>query len=364
MESGPLLQRRKRGIRVIQTQEVRSVDDEKKLVTKEDVLKRIIALNFDYVLYHKHLGRECVIGYIGDRGGGKSAGSATYGFINFMLDDLPVWSNMLIQYGIEVSNNLAREATGGLLKTGGKIIYKSIPLDKAALLRLDDTYRDGCLVIEEINVQFANARRFMANTNIDFNEVCQQLRKFNTSLAYNVIDEMFVDSQLRALTDIFVKTHDKAFELNNMVHHTQKGNDFSWRVYPWTGYLAGEENKYSVTKKPLPPVTFHFTKLHGLFDSTQHQEKGIYTQSRAESSKEMKEYMDEWQWLAEKAIDIKEKAIKNGNNMLQPHELPPLVGKPLTKAIREMLKVWGIYWDNTSKCYSVENFELPVCVSK
>lgn len=344
----------------MQTQEVRSVDDKKPLKTKEDVLKRIIALNFDYVLYHKYLNRECVIGAIGDRGGGKSAATSTWGFINFMLDDLPVWSNMEISFGIQVGNEIVKEATGGLVKTGGMVVYKSLPLDKVALLRLDDTYRNGCLVIEEINVQFANARRFMANTNIDFNEVCQQLRKFNTSLAYNVIDEMFVDSQLRALTDVFIKTYDKAFELNNIIHETAKGNDFSWRVYPWTGYFAGEENKYSVTKKPLPPVTFHFTKLHGLFDSTKHQEKGIYSQSRAESSKEITEYMDEWQWLVDKVKAIKEA----GYEFIEPVKLPRLIGRPISRQIREHLKEWGIAYDRTTQCYAVNDFDLETDTDK
>ena len=338
---------------MLQTQEVPLVDETKKEKTKEDILKRIIALNFEYILYHKHLNREAVIGVIGDRGGGKSAASATWGFINFMLDGLPVWSNMEISFGITVDDEIARELSGGDLKTGGMVVYKSLPLDKVALLRLDDTYRNGCLVIEEINVQFANARRFMANTNIDFNEVCQQLRKFNTSMVYNVIDEMFVDIQLRSLTDVFIKTYDKAFEINNLIHGTEKGNDFSWRVYPWTGYLAGEENKYSVTKKPLPPVTFHFKNLHGLFDSTKHQAKGLYSQSRAESSKETKDYMDEWAWLAEKAIAIKEA----GYTTIERHELPHLIGRPLTKAIRDMLAVWGIYYDKSNR-YIVEDYDI------
>ena len=352
MVNGRELNLKRKGIKVLQTQEVPLVDETKKAKTKEDNLKRIVALHFEYILYHEHINREAVIGVIGDRGGGKSAASATWGLINFMLDDKPVWSNMDISFGIKVDDEIARELTDGRLKTGGLVVYKSLPLDKTALLRLDDTYRDGCLVIEEINVQFANARRFMANTNIDFNQVCQQLRKFNTSLIYNVIDEMFVDVQLRSLTDVFIKTHDKAFEINNLIHRTEKGNDFSWKVYPWTGYFAGEENKYEVTKKTLPLVTFHFASLHGLFDSTKHQEKGIYSQSRAESSKEMKDYMDEWQWLADKAIAIKEA----GYEFIEPSELPYLIGRPVTKPIKEMLSVWGILWDNNAQCYSLDRF--------
>ena len=340
---------------MLQTQEVRLVDEPRKAKTKEDNLKRIVALHFEYILYHEHLKRETVIGVIGDRGGGKSAASATWGFINFMLDDKPVWSNMKISFGIKVDDEIARELSGGDLKTGGLVVYKSLPLDKTALLRLDDTYRDGCLVIEEINVQFANARRFMANTNIDFNLVCQQLRKFNTSLVYNVIDEMFVDIQLRSLTDVFIKTHDKAFEINNLIHKTEKGNDFSWKVYPWTGYFAGEENKYEFTKKTLPLVTFHFASLHGLFDSTKHQEKGVYSQPRAESSKEMKEYMDKWEWLTEKAIALK----GSEQDHYESYELSQFLGRPLTKPIKAELRTWGIYWDNREQWYVINHDNEP-----
>ena len=99
---------------MLQTQEFPLVDETKREKTKEDILKRIIALNFEYILYHKHLNRDAVIGVIGDRGGGKSATSATWGFINFMLDGLPVWSNMEISFGITVDDEIAREFPAGI----------------------------------------------------------------------------------------------------------------------------------------------------------------------------------------------------------------------------------------------------------
>lgn len=336
---------------MIQTLEALSVD---KFHTKQDVLKQIIRQHFDYLLYHKYLGRESLMGAIGDRGGGKSAATATWAFINFLLDGLPVWSNMLIRFGFKIDDDYAKEATGGCIKTGGFVVYESLPIDKVSLLHLDETYRNGCLAIEEINVQYSNARRHMTNTNVFFNEVCQQLRKFNTSLTYNVIDEMFIDSQLRSLTDFFVKTYDTAFEINNMVKEKEKGHDFSWRIYPTTGYLVGEENKFSVTKKPLPPANFHFTQLWGLFDSTKWQEKGIYSQSQAESSREMTEYMDKWAWLADKAKSIK----LNGIDFLKPYELARQIGQPLSRTIKEKLQMWGIFYEPTEQGYVVDMADL------
>ena len=336
---------------MVQTLEAQSDD---KFHSKEDVLRKIVAQHYSYVLYHKYLDREAVMGVIGDRGGGKSASTAMWAFINFMMDGKTVWSNMEIKFGFMLRDEYVEEATGGLLKKGGFVFYRSEPLDKVSLLHLDETYRDGCLAIEEINVQYSNARRFMTNTNVDFNEVCQQLRKFNTSLAYNVIDEMFIDVQLRSLTDFFIKSYDTAFEIENMARQKPKGNDFSWRIYPLTGYLAGEESKYSITKKPLPPANFHFTQLQGLFDSTRWQEKGVYSQSRTESSKEMSEYMNKWSWLGEKAKSIK----KAGYDFLRPHELSQQIGQPLTDAIKKELKRWGIYYDPHQQGYSIDTFDL------
>ena len=180
---------------------------EKREIAKEDLLKLIPKLHINqgnYLFYQEYLDREYVLGTIGDRGGGKSGTDAVVSFVDFMLRGKPVWSNMKIQCDIFVGDESAREAGLG---SGGVAHYESLPLEKGALLKLDERYRDGCLVIEEINVQYSNVRRFMSNTNVDFNEVCQQLRKFKTSMIYNVIDEMFIDSQLRALTDIFIKTY-------------------------------------------------------------------------------------------------------------------------------------------------------------
>jgi len=295
------------------TQEARST------VTKEDVLKEIIRLTIRPVFRRIYLNRELVIGTIGDRGGGKSGSDAVIAITDFMMNSDTVYSNMDISCAIDVDNETAQSYG---LNSGGLVEYRSLPLEKDALLKLDDRYRNCCLVIEEINVQYSNARRFMSNTNVDFNEVCQQLRKLQSSMLFNVIDEMFIDSQLRALTDIFLKTYDKAFDVSGLEAKKQTGHDFSWKIYPMTGYLAGEQKRYAVTKKTLPPVIFHFSPWHGVFNTWQHQEKGIYTMSTRDknkqfqaemsvkSSDEMIEEFNEWGWLADEATKLKESGIK------------------------------------------------------
>ena len=302
---------------------------EKRVTTKEDILKIIIRRMINkgnYLFYIPHLDREYVVGTIGDRGGGKSGSDAVLSIVDFMLRDKTVWSNMKIAVDIRVDDDLARIAG---LNSGGVVHYESLPLDKDKLLKMDETYRDGCLVIEEINVQFSNARRFMSNTNIEANEVYQQLRKFKCSLIYNVIDEMFVDNQLRSLTDIFIRTYDTAFDLDSLTRKKKTGLDFCWQVYPYSAYLHGEQGRYAVTQKATKTF-FKFASWHGVYDSFKHQEKGVYSLNKreraaaekeaglsVESSDDMEDEINKWQWL----IDNVKKLKNSGVEYLEAHQL-------------------------------------------
>ena len=332
--------------------------EEKEATTRQGILQMIPQFMVNPVFTRQHLDREIVIGTIGDRGGGKSGSDAVVSIIDFMMAGKKVWSNMHIECNIEIDDITAR---GIGLNSGGIAHYESLPLDKNALLELDESYRGGCLVIEEINVQYSNVRRFMSNTNVNFNEVCQQLRKFKTSMIYNVIDEMFVDSQLRALTDIFLMSYDTAFDLDSLHSKKKTGVDFNWKVFPMSGYLCGEQGKYSVTKKALPPIYFHFHPWRGVYDTLRHQEKGIYSlttkekkdmlkaEVSIESSPELREEINEWSWLEEKALDIK----KAGHKVLKGWELTSLIGVPLTRRIREALQMFGIGYDTFKQAYTI-----------
>lgn len=350
----------------------------KRVIAKEDVLKLIPQFYINqgnYLFYQEYLDREYVLGTIGDRGGGKSGSDAAIGIVDFMIRGKPVWSNMKIKCDILVDDERAREAG---LSSGGVAHFESLPIVKGELLKLDERYRDGCLVIEEINVQFSNVRRFMSNTNIDFNEVCQQLRKFKASMIYNVIDEMFIDPQLRALTDIFIRTYDTAFDKDAMARRKKPGIDFCWRVHAMSGYLNGEQGRYAVTHK-AEKAYFHFAPWRGVYDSMRHQEKGVYSLNKrekealrkaglsVESSEEMKEEMNEWAWLAEKAKQLKESGqaeiharplwafLEIGDRGYTPY----YIGK--------ILPAFGISflrWDKMEKdnLYKIESFKLEEIV--
>ena len=175
-----------------------------------------------------------------------------------------VVSNMKILCEIEIDEPTARKYG---LNSGGIARYESEELEKDALLNLDERYHNKALEIEEINIQYSNVRRIMANTNVDFNQVAQKLRHFQMPLVYNVIDEMFIDPQLRAMTDIFIKTYDTAFDTESLESNKDTGLDFHWRVYPMSGYLRGEQGKYAVTHRPIDPVYLHFAPWRGIFET-------------------------------------------------------------------------------------------------
>lgn len=339
----------------MQTQEARFKVDE---ITRDDVLRLIPGAFINPLFLRPHLDRELVIGTIGDRGGGKSASDATICLVDYAMRGKRIVSNMSIDCDIEIDDETA-QLFG--LNTGGIASYRSEPLEKDALLELDERYYNCVIEIEEINVQYSNVRRFMANTNVDFNEVCQQLRKFKITLIYNVIDEMFIDPQLRELTDIFIKTYDTCFDADALAAKKSVGLDFKWKIYPISGYLCGEQGKYKNTKKAIDGVYFDFGRWHGIHDTTKHQEKGIYSMSTkdknkrmlakisATSSPETIAEMDKWGWLADLAIQWK----KEGITELRPVELSQRLGTRATREIKEQLKVWGVYYDNSILAYRV-----------
>lgn len=353
----------------------------KKVNTKQDVLNRIPQFEIQPILLREHLDREIVAGTIGDRGGGKSGSDAVIGTVDFMLAGKKVWSNMSIVCDIQIDDATACKYG---LNSGGVAHYESLPIEKNALLKLDETYRDGCLVIEEINVQYSNVRRFMSNTNVDFNEVCQQLRKFKVSLLYNVIDEMFIDPQLRALSDVFIRTYDTAFDLDSLAKKKPAGIDFCWQIYPMSGYLRGEQGRYATTHKS-EKVYFHFKPWRGIYDSGQHQEKGRYSLNKrekeaeeklqasygvesSEDSEDTKRVINQYQWL----IDNVRKLKRSGMEFLEAHQLwqvLEVVQNGYTPAvIGKMLPSFGIRRHHYNKygqwVHQIEQFSLENEISK
>jgi hypothetical protein len=212
------------------------------------------------------LNRDSIIGFIGDRGGGKSLGAAATAFRDYLLQGEPVFSNMPLSFNINFSADQAAEY--GLQP--GIVHYESQPLDIDRLLDYDPEYRGGCIVIDEINIALADARRAMSTQNLYANDIGQQLRKLQSALVYTVIHEMFVDTRVRDMTDIFVSTSDAALTPEGLAAKQQQGRVFKWKIFPMTAKLNGY--KYGEGGEALQ-CTFQGDTYWSSIDTLQRQER-------------------------------------------------------------------------------------------
>jgi hypothetical protein len=342
-----------------QTPKVPSDNIDNPIELRQQCLNMIPGHEIKPFFIRPHLKREFIIGLIGLRGDGKSGSGASIALVDFAMRGIPIWSNMDIRVDIEID-----DATGmkyGLRK-GGIARYQSQHIDKQSLLKLDERYTDSFLWLDEINVEYSNVRRFMSNTNVDFNIVIQELRKFHSSLGYSVIDEMFIDSQLRSSTDVFIKCEDTALSVDGLASKKPTGIDFKWTIYPMSGYLVGRENSYYNTKKALPPVYFHFQRMRGIYNTNLFQRKGNYsakTQILAQQSEEITEQYNQWGWLEERAKGLKNAGILELSSM----ELWQALGlseRGLSPAkIKAMLPTYGIKRKNRYEdIYLINDFDL------
>lgn len=332
-----------------------------------ECLQMILANEITPFFIRPHLNREFIVGLIGLRGDGKSGSGATISTVDYGIRGVPVWSNMDISCDITIDDATAQDYG---LRKGGDVHIQSNELDKEALLDLDERYAKSFIWIDEINVQYSNVRRFMSNTNVDFNTVVQELRKFHTSMGYSVIDEMFIDPQLRTLTDIFIKCEDTALSVAGLEERKPTGVDFKWTIYPMSGYLVGRENSYYATKKALPPVYFHFRPWRGVYNTDKFQRKGKYSMTArekdkamqatitTEESEEVRQTYNKWGWLEEKAIALK--ASKRAT--ILPSELWQYLGlaeRGLTPArVAGALSMYGIQRDKAENMYHINNYNV------
>jgi hypothetical protein len=243
-------------------------------VSRTDALKLIpqFELNNGRALFRRHhLNREIVIGLIGLRGEMKSLTGSIIALVDFMLEGMGCESNMSIACKFKIEDDMAQKYG---LRRGGEVSFKSEELDRLALFRLDDRYHRKILFIDEINMQFAEARRAMAGTNLESAAVVQQLRKLQCSLIYTVIHEMWVDPRIRDGTDVFIKCEDTALTPEALAQKRPLGVTCQWTVYPMTRILTGWT--YQQTHKTLGPFYVSAKPYWGIMDTYQLQHRGSY----------------------------------------------------------------------------------------
>ena len=232
-------------------------------------VKDIVQFEVPAILRRQHLNRDVVIGLIGDRGDGKSLGGGIIAICDYLVQNEPCFSNLAISAAFNISEAIA--AKYGV--QGGVAEFHSQELDMPKFLRFASEYKGGVFYIDEINVALADARRSMSNQNIEATDVGQQLRKLQSALIYTSIHEMFVESRIRDMTDIFIKTMDTALTPQGLVAKKKPGLEFEWALYPMSRKLTGE--RYQDTKQVLK-ATIKGHRWWGAIDTLQRQDRKKY----------------------------------------------------------------------------------------
>ncbi len=272
-----------------------------------------------------------IIGFIGDRGGGKSIGGSQVVTRDYLVRGEPCFSNIEIRPSFKIDDQLSSEWIGSEygLADGGVANYSSQPLDIYKFLQFSDEYSGGVIYIDEINIALADARRSMSYQNLGSADVGQQLRKLKTALIYTCIQEQYVDVRIRDLTDFVIKTKDAAY-VNDGIPHKREGELFHWEVYPMTDKAAailGTFQKYTGKKGGPGPIklTVPGHSWWGTLDTWQHQDrrkykKGEFTaNSPAEAITENPQIIQakqEWGWLEKVANRIIDRAADNDGMVL------------------------------------------------
>ena len=240
---------------------------------RRSALVSIIGSVTEPIFRHRHLNREVIIGLVGHRGGGKSGSGSVIAIHDGMLSGFTVFSNMSIAFTMQVEDALAREAG---MAQGGTVLFRSRPLDKVKLLEFDRMYARSYIFVDEINVEFADARRSMSNSNLLFNRTGQELRHIESNMIFTVLDEMSIDMRLRENTDIFVKCADRAFTSEGLAGRMECGVFFDWKIYAMSPYLRGSEGSYYATHKAVEGYSLNFKQYRGIYDDKEVQASGRY----------------------------------------------------------------------------------------
>lgn len=194
------------------------------MVTEEDGRKWLLKPPFATLRTGRLKQRSLIIGFIGARGSGKSVGASKMAIWEYMLAGYDVWSNMDISFTLNYKGKPIKE-------------YRSKPLDDISLTNLDDIYQNGLLLVDEVNMEFSEARRSMSNKNLMFSYILQQLRKRRMNLIWTAQSEMHCDDRLRFQSDFIILCKDMSLVPEKKCG---VGEISYWRVHDTSGIKTGE----------------------------------------------------------------------------------------------------------------------------
>lgn len=226
--------------------------------------EQIAAENIRVMFRRFHLNADLMIGLVGDTGSGKSLSAGTIAFSDYLASGNSCWSNMGIKCTVDIPEQLY---SGGV-----EITYEAGRLDRKVLLKMDPRYWFSLIVLDEINIKFAEARRSSSNINLWYSDLNQQKRKFKMPMIYTVVDEMYVDGRVRNLTDVFIRCKDTALSPHGLIMKKHQGIDVEWTVYDMHGKLGGIP--FNESNHSLCSMTVNLRDLWGIIDTDETQAKG------------------------------------------------------------------------------------------
>jgi hypothetical protein len=319
--------------------------------TQVPSLEAIVASRVRALLRRFHLSPDWIIGLVGERGSGKSLSGANIAIRDYGMSGAKLWSNMKMKLTVDVSDEVA----GCYGAKGGDVTYEAETIDRNALLRLDSRFEGGHIFLDEINLEYGEARRSSSNVNLNTDTLIQQLRKFRCGLTYTVIDEMFVDVRIRENTDVFITCKDTAAYARNLNKHKPQGHEFEWIIQPMTWRLLGDEYSFKNTGKSIGPIPINMRQLWGTIDTMERQarNRSKYTEMGKDllpielgESPAVSKAKSQMGWLQDLVLSWKRS------------EMPMMVGRPLAPDIKRWLSVFGVSYDKYLQAYKVEDFTL------
>lgn len=289
------------------------------------------------------------IGLIGPRGSCKSLTAAAMGIVDYLIPGYKLISNMEIKWALKMANYI--------------VGYQSNELDQAEFLNFD--IEDSVAVmVDEVNIEFSEARRSITNRNLIFNKILQQLRKKKMNLIYTVQHEMWVDNRLRYQTDFFIRCQDICLKPGGIYLPYDFGEFATWTIYDMSGYLG--QGSYQETGKPvIENWKIPSKRWWGCYDTDliQGEDGGIYGGPVSGGPVELKrsEYIVRESENNALIFDTLKQLHDDGIDELPSHKLYKMLGVTTHKGkvyVGKILKGMGIEYHTWNKHYVIPAADL------
>ncbi len=287
------------------------------------------------------------IGLIGPRGSCKSIAAAAMGIIDYLIPGSKLVSNMSVEWGLRLGNLL--------------VAYQSEDLDKMELMKFN-IEENVAVLIDEVNIEFSEARRSMTNRNLIFNKILQQLRKRSLNVIYTVQHEMWIDNRLRYQTNIFIKTQDVCMRPGGIYLPYDFGEFASWKLFDMSGIFG--QGSYADTLVPvIDGWQFNAKQWWNTFDTKQIQ--GIEDVYGGEGAEQMKLERSDYVIQGENNLSTLQDTIEEfhnaGRTLVKTKELYEALGITTHKGknyVGGLLKQLGVKYQPWNSSYRIPEADL------